>query len=324
MNKLKKYSYIKINTKDELVKRLQMPLEFLEETAKYIDIHWDKIVKTKKKKTGEIKSRDIYDGSYKLREIHNSIKKNILDRYDFPEEFVGGLKKRNLILNATPHVSKRYVGSFDIEKFFPSIKPKQISQAFRREGCTPQVADLLTKLVSVQDHVPQGFATSTHVALLTLLPVNSELKKLFSKHGFVYTLWIDDLNISGKNDIYPIVPEIKTVFKKHGFKIHGLENPDKATIKKFTERQKVTNVIVNKKPNISKEDFKNLRNTIYICKKYTIRGYRLKYKPMGDNGRLMTHTNFVSHINGKLSYAFSINRERVKKIKESWEELIKT
>lgn len=323
MSKLKKYPYIKINTKKELAKRLGMPLAFLEETAKHAEIHYDKILKTKRKDTGEIKVREIFDGSYKLREIHNSIKENILERYAFPPNFVGGLKERNLILNATPHTSKRYVGSFDIKDFFPSIKPKQVFDAFRREGCTPQVADLLTRLVTIQQQVPQGFSTSTHVALLTLMPANKELENLFSKHGFVHTLWIDDLNISGRNDLKPFVSQIKAIFLKNGFTMYGLENPHKATIKNSNQRQQVTNIIVNKKSNIAKEDFKSLRNIIHICKEYGVRNYRLKYKPTNKQGKVMTHTEFVNHIKGKLSFGSSINKERFQKLTVSWAEAIK-
>ena len=193
---LPKLKDIRINTLKELSLRLGIELAILQDVAKYINLHYEKFPKRIGKK-----ERMLYKTDYSLGKIHNRIERRLLDRFDFPPSIQGGIKGRSLLTNTKPHAEKMNVGHFDIKNFFPSVKPRRVYNAFNKLECSPDVAHLLARLVTADEHLPQGFGTSTKIAALILLNADKRLSIFLKKYGIKHTIWVDDITVSGK---YPI------------------------------------------------------------------------------------------------------------------------
>jgi RNA-directed DNA polymerase len=75
----------------------------------------------------------------------------------FPLYAQGGIKKRSIITNAKMHCNKKYVATFDIKDFFPSVNLNKVERIIVDNFNFP--ADLLSfikRLVTFKCCIPQG------------------------------------------------------------------------------------------------------------------------------------------------------------------------
>ncbi|MFA4873620.1 MAG: reverse transcriptase family protein [Patescibacteria group bacterium] len=302
---LPKLKDIKINSLRELSLRLGIELKVLQDVAEYINIHYEKF----SKKMGE-KVRMLYEADHSLEEIHRQIEKRILNRFDYPLSLQGGIKGRSRLTNAMPHVKKLNVGHFDIKSFFPSVRPSHVYCTFHKLGGAPDVAHLLTRLVTADNHLPQGFKTSTKVAALVLLDADRRLSHFLKKYGVVHNIWVDNLTVSGSYPIKKLVSGIRRILRQEGFESHK---------EKFVyshERQAVLGVVVNVKPNVPKDMRKEVDGIVYKCEKFGVRSY---LKVTKQNMRIK---QFLRHVNGKLSSMLAVDKEKYRPLYERWQKVI--
>lgn len=307
-NLTKKSSHIKINRTKELALRLGIPLKTLEDVAQHIQSHSQPF----QKKVGH-KIRTLYTTSASLAHIHKRIEQEILDKFDFPTEFKGGIKGRSLLDNAKVHSHKINTASIDIKNFFPSVKPGRIYKAFYSLGCAPKVANLLTTFVSVDGHLPQGFATSPKVAYLVLIGANKRIKNFLVKYGVAVSFWIDDINISGSYPVKKLLPAIKKIVSQEDFIAHKDKGPMYRS-----NRQTVTGIVVNDKPAPIKQNREDTRKILYLCEKYGIKSYIRKYI-----SESITVKNFVLKMSGRISYMISIDKKKYTPWAQKWNTTVK-
>ena len=304
----RKLSTISIKRPKELSLRLGIPLDILVTVSENMHVHcW-----SFEKKVGK-KVRTLHDVSPVLKGIQERIDKEILDRFDYPESFKGGIKGGSLRSNALPHSGKRNIGNFDLKDFFPSVKPSRVYKTFVSLGSSPDVARLLTKLVTADNRLPQGFLTSPKVAALILLKMNARLEKLFLSHGVKHTFWIDDLTVSASFPIEKLKLTIKKIAKQEGFIIHK----DEDTPTYHNKRQTVTGAVVNTKPSVPKERRIDIKKVVYLCEKVGIRAYwREHIKPDASL------TKFVESTRGKISSMIAID-PKYRSLADRWEAMTK-
>ncbi len=263
------------------------------------------------KKIGK-KVRTLHNVSPELKGIHEKIDKEILDRFDYPNNFQGGIKEGSLRSNALPHSGKRNVGNFDLKNFFPSVKPSHIYKALISLGSSPNIARLITRLVTANGCLPQGFLTSPKIAGLVLLKMNERLEKLFASHGARHTFWIDDLTVSASFPIEKLKPIIKRIAEQEGFIVH--KDEDSPTYN--NKRQLVTGAVVNTIPSVPKEKLEAVKKTIYLCEKSGVRTYWREYiKPN------LSLQKFVDSTRGKVSSMIAID-EKHRSLSKRWESLV--
>lgn len=304
----RKLSSINIKRPRELSLRLSVPLNILVSVSENMQLHcW-----SFEKKVGK-KVRTLHNVSPELKGIHEKIDKEILDRFDYPTNFQGGIKGGSLKSNALPHSGKRNIGNFDLKNFFPSVKPSHIYKVLVSLGSSPDVARLITRLVTADSCLPQGFITSPKVAGLVLLKMNKRLEKLFASHGARHTFWIDDLTVSASFPIEKLKPIIKKIAEQEGFIIHKDEN----TPTYHNERQMVTGAVVNTKPSVPKEKRMATEKTVYLCEKQGIRAYWREYiKPT------LGLQKFTESTRGKISSMIAID-PKYRSLAVRWEYLVK-
>ena len=91
---------------------------------------------------------------------------------------------------------------------------------------------------------------------------------------------------------------VRDELKKSGFFL----NNKKTVIAPKSNKQCVTGIIVNKKPNIPCEYKKAVRQELYYCKKYGVSGH------MTFKGILDTEEHYIQILLGKLNYILSVCR----------------
>jgi len=177
----------------------------------------------------------------RLREILDRLQV-LLQRISLPDYIHGGRKGHSNITNAFPHIKKHTIINLDLKDFFPNIKYKRIYKVFFESlGCSPEVARYLTRLTTLNGSLPQGSPTSTILAALVGAPLAKRVKSLVQIHHASYSQYVDDITISGSQNIEYLIPTIKKIIKQEGFLI----NPAKIKVKNRCEEQIVTGVRVN-------------------------------------------------------------------------------
>ena len=146
--------------------------------------------------------------------------KFMLRKAKIPNYVYGGIKGKNNVLNARYHQGNKFVFTTDLKSFFPSISYKQVFNMFLREGCTPTIARILTKITTINYQVPQGIPTSTLIANLVFKPTGEKIALLAKKNHIKFTTFVDDITLSCKVDFKALIPSFLSIIQKDGFTIN--------------------------------------------------------------------------------------------------------
>jgi hypothetical protein len=106
-----------------------------------------------------------------LKLLQKLIRHRIIQRLAIHNAIHSYRKGRSTLTNASFHVNKQLILALDIEDFFPSITPEQVRQIFLLIGCIEPVADILTKLTTLPNQLPQGAPSSPDLANRVLFPL---------------------------------------------------------------------------------------------------------------------------------------------------------
>ncbi len=175
--------------------------------------------KPKKNSNGEIATRQINSSKGKLKDVQSRLYSFMSEQIKMPQFVYGGVHGKNNVRNARFHQGNKYIFTTDLKSFFPSISHKQVFQMFLREGCTPAIARILTKLTTHKYQVPQGIPTSTIIANLVFKPIGLEIDQLAKEHHIKFSMFVDDITLSSKSDFKKLIPDFIYIIKKGGFKI---------------------------------------------------------------------------------------------------------
>ena len=179
-------------------------------------------------------------------------------------------------------------------------------------GCSEQVSKLLTRLTTYNGSVPQGFPTSSTIANIILASFTPRITTACEKHKVTFTFYQDDLCVSGGNQVKEIPNLFSRILYQEGFKTHPKKHP-KTKVMLKTEQQLVTGKVVNKKVNIPKKTYRDLRAKIHYCK---VKGISEVAKISG-----MTEEKFRQHLRGHIAQVLATNIKRGKILLSEFESL---
>lgn len=199
------------------------------------------------KRDGSI--RRLWKPSGPLKLLQKKIHKNILSKSPWLPCVHGGVADRSVLTNAQHHVGKAVVFSLDIKDFFPSVRPDTVLTIFRGLGFAREPAWILARLTTWKFQLPQGASTSTALANLALLRMDSRIWELARQHGFSYTRYVDDLAISGSWRLLKFLRLIRRIIEAEGYSVKN----EKVAVMHAGIRQVVTQIVVNDKPNVTRE-----------------------------------------------------------------------
>ena len=155
-----------------------------------------------------------------LERVHRRLF-TFLERIEKPEYLHSGRKKRSYITNAQVHVGPTPMVKLDLKKFYPSVASSRVYRFFHEALlCSSDVSALLTKLCTVDQHLPTGSCISQLLAFFAAKPMFDELHEHATKFGNRDSCYVDDLTWSGRNATPSFLWVAKQIVHRHGFQYH--------------------------------------------------------------------------------------------------------
>jgi RNA-directed DNA polymerase len=264
-----------------------------------------------------------------LRATQHKLLHGLIDHVT-PHEAAHGFRKgRNIVSFAAPHANRPLVMRFDLEDFFASVKEARIHALFRTLGYPVGVTRALSALVTNrvpsallaspemhdkfdrtererlrERHLPQGASTSPALANLCAFRLDTRLAALARSMNATYTRYADDLAFSGtalnaaragylQRSVFAIALE-------EGFTVQ----PRKTRIMPEGVRQRLAGVVVNRHPNLARDEFDRLKAILTNC---------VRQGPTSQNRE--GHAHFRASLEGRVAHASMLNGPRGAKLR---------
>lgn len=299
-------SHVKFRTLADLARHMGVSIGKLQALAEQLDRErehtslyrsWEQ----PKKSSG---TRPIDAPRGELMRVQKLVNHTILQRLAVHPAARGGVRGRNLLSNVTPHIGKKMVATYDLENFFLTVASARVYAFFCSVGCAPDVAHLLTRLTTFKGRLPQGAPTSPMLAVLVAgsgdhKSLYNRLQNLADQHNSDFTIYVDDITMSGSSYLDRLFRTIERIVEQSGFKI----NHKKIRFREAHEQQAVTGVVVNEKPNVFRTECRRIRTILHQCKNGVFPQDRIALK---------------QHLRGKIAYIQSVNPEQGMKLLEQF------
>lgn len=145
----------------------------------------------------------------------------LLQWVERPSWLISGEKGKSYIDNGKAHLSSNYMLAIDIKKFYDNCRRNYVYLFFRdKMQTTPDVAAILTDIVTFGDGIPTGCPTSQLIAYYAY----EDMFKLISDCALTYscqfTLYVDDMTFSSDIpfDHQKLGREIDIILRRFGHK----------------------------------------------------------------------------------------------------------
>jgi RNA-directed DNA polymerase len=285
------------------------------------------------KKSGGL--RLIESPKSRLHAMQKHLLRNLLDLIP-PHQAAHGFRRfHSSVTHASLHTGKRVVIRMDLKNFFTSIPAERVQALFAKLGYSTNVAGMLARLCTYRTpnhvlhkpeilkafpwqermayrtrHLPQGSPTSPALANLCAFRLDMRLDALAKSLDATYSRYADDLVFSGNFELERSMDrvhvQVAAIALEEGFSL----NTRKTRMMRAGVRQQVTGIVVNRLPNIARNDFDILKATLTNC---------IRHGPESQNreGR----TNFQAFIAGKVAYVQMVNPQRGKRLRQLFEKI---
>ncbi|MBS9770722.1 MAG: RNA-directed DNA polymerase [Trichodesmium erythraeum GBRTRLIN201] len=249
-----------------------------------------------------------------LKEIQIFILTNILSSIKVSRYAKAYVSGRTLIDHLKFHKGQKCVLTLDIENFFSSISTESIEKIFLEIGYTDIVSNLLARLCTLENSLPQGAPTSPYLSNLYLKGFDQELAKIVRPMGINYTRYADDMAFSGDTiDKEAIIEHVSRMLSGLGLVL----NPDKTLLMVKPSRQVISGIVVNEKIQVPRKIRRSIRQSVYYIRKFGFESHKQKTK--------IYKRNYDKHLLGLINYILFINPkdQEFQSYKEELEKIIK-
>ena len=317
MASLKKDDFLSISSNLQLANYLNVPLRRLTMYAYGCVRKYSCKVIPKKNSGG---TRIISAPVGQLKSLQRKLADCLSACYEPLDCVYGFVEGRSVADNARMHTRKRYVLTLDLEDFFPSITAPRVWGLFiKRLGLSKEVADTLTNLCCFDGCLPQGAPTSPVISNMICWSMDRAFLSLASNYRISYSRYADDLVFSStsshriksifdfdKEGIDGVSDKIIGIVETNGFHI----NKQKVHIASSGCRQLVCGIVVNKKCNIKRSDYRKMRSLFHIWKAEGAESALIQYlegdpcyanRFCFDSGDDLER-ELIRHIRGRLDY----------------------
>ena len=218
--KTKKYqlnqcALYKCNSKRKLEKTLtieQGQLKLIDSVIKYIHFEIDKKDSTEK--------RQITAPKRTLKQVQRRILR-LIQFIERPEWVIAGTKEKSYIDNGEFHLKSNYALMVDIKKFYDNCKREYVYRFFRDKMLnSPDVAEILTNIVTYEGGIPTGCPTSQLLAYYAYEDMFTKIKQIADDHGCLFSLYVDDMTFSSENpfDADSLKRDVDIILRRYGHK----------------------------------------------------------------------------------------------------------
>jgi hypothetical protein len=267
----------------------------------------------------------------RLRAIQRRILHGLLECVPPHEAAQGFRRGHSCLSNAALHLGQEVVVRLDLRDFFLHVGRARVDGLFRSLGYSAAVSRLLAGLCSNRvpagvvelppdrgarpdwetgkryraAHLPQGAPTSPALANLCAFRLDLRLQGLAEHWGGTYSRYADDMIISGGRQMARatdrFIPLVGAIAAEEGFAL----NHRKTRIMTRSGRQVVTGIVVNRWPNVPREDYDTLKAILYNC---------VRHGPHGQN--TAGHGDFRAHLLGRVAQVRHVHPERGRRLLE--------
>jgi RNA-directed DNA polymerase len=264
----------------------------------------------------------------RLHRIQQKILRQILDLLP-PHPAAHGFRRgRSCVTHAALHAGKRAVMRMDLKDFFPSIQYARINALFEKLDYSPAVAATLARIcvnrapqgvfrdrqaggalpwnerqALKSPHLPQGSPCSPALANLCAYRLDVRLEALAQSLGATYSRYADDLVFSGDLDFARVAErfhiQVAAIALEEGFRV----NTRKTRLMREGTRQQVTGVVVNRHPNIARDEYDRLKAILTNCARH---GAASQNRDQ--------HADFRAYLAGRISHVRMVNPRRAIKL----------
>ena len=247
------------------------------------------------------------------------VQRRILDRClcklpisEYAKAYRKGVSVRD---NAACHSGADFIIKLDISGFFDSINDDAVYMVMKQFRLSPRATSLLTHLCVHRGVLPQGAPTSPYIANLVMKHFDDSIGAWCRERNITYTRYCDDMTFSGsREDLLGsrLVGKVGRKLYAMGFEL----NREKTVFAGSSQRQTVTGLVVNEKPDLPREKRRELRQEAYYCLKYGVREH-ISRLGSGD-----TPMHYINGLIGRLAYGLQQRPDDIK-LRESFEQLKK-
>jgi len=265
-----------------------------------------------------------------LRAVQRQILTGILDRVPVPAAAHGFVRGRSIKTHAAVHAQPHVLVRIDLRDFYASVGFNRVVAIYRTIGYSREVALWLARLTTSalptnltgppedpsapwryrRRHLPQGAPTSPALANLSAYWLDKRLTGLAKSFGARYSRYADDLTFSGDESLDPrlrvLIQLVEQIIRDERF--HS--NRQKRRVLRRHQRQIVTGVVVNDRPNVCRADFDRLKAVLHNC---------VQHGPASQNRE--QHPNFASHLRGRVAHVQQLNPVRGTKLLAVYERI---
>ncbi len=217
-----------------------------------------------------------------IRELQTKLAPVLQVRYSAHPAAQGFIKERSIVSNARAHVGQRLVLNIDLEDFFPSINFGRVRGLFMAEPFKlgPAAASVFAQLCTYKNGLPQGAPTSPTLSNFIAADLDRRLARLARESNVRYTRYADDITFSSNQHNLPqtlivhaqgadghsaaIAEMLQRAITASGFAI----NHKKIRLQTRHQRQSVTGLQVNSRPNVSRERIRRVRAMLHAWQKF--------------------------------------------------------
>jgi len=267
------------------------------------------IIRKIPKKNGDF--RTIAEPKRRLKALQRTVLKWLMARRIGASKYaMAFVKGRSIADNAKLHAGKKVVVVVDVKDFFGSITKEQVFHALKKEGINETEVSRIVEICTLDGCLPQGAPTSPLLSNIVFKHVDHRLAGLAKKWeirnpGTEYSRYADDMIFSSNDAVFHrrLLPIVEKFLTEEGFVI----NRDKTKVLRNGNRQTVTGIVVNQKPNVPRKERRRLRAELYNIKKSLIEGKENKFN--------------LSRLQGKAAFIKGINPESGRKFVQEVNEI---
>ncbi len=136
---------------------------------------------------------------------------------------------RSIVTNARQHLKKAWLLNADLEDFFHYVKIDAVLAVFKEKpfAFSDEIADLLTRLTTLNGRLPMGAPTSPVLSNLAFQKVDTDIQTYADTCGWHFTRYADDMSFSSNKPITkPQIDALENIVKVYGYEF----NPKKVTL----------------------------------------------------------------------------------------------
>lgn len=325
-----------LSTPEDIARWLELPVGNLAWlTHRFLDGHRPESVQRShyhyrwlRKRSGGL--RLIESPKSALKGVQRILLREILDRVPPHPAAHGFVADRSILTNAREHAGSRVLLKFDLENFYATVSFNRVVGLFRGLGYCREAALWLARLTTTalpanvpfpdgdaaalwpyqRRHLPQGAPTSPALANLSAFELDLRLDGLARSFHVRYTRYADDLTFSGGQNLIralpTFIPLVTKIIRDERFRV----NPRKRRVLRNNQRQTVSGVVVNERPNVSRRDYDRLKATLTNC---------VRDGPASQNRE--GHADFRAHLRGRVAHVLQLNPTRGRKLLELYRQI---